>query len=119
MAGSALSIQGSIQSLAFGSITIGPLPVQNSGLVGEALNVTLGSGDNTIAIPTGCGFAVIVPPSANAVALKLRTNLNSGDGGLPISAANFTFYDWLGLSPTSLIINAASATSAPTYIAFG
>src|SRR5437879_5940494 len=107
MAGT-ITITGSAGSLGSGSKTIGPVTITGSATIGEILDVSLASGDNTIAIPLGATAVVIVPPASNAVALKLRSSLNSGDAGLPIHVTSPTVYAFPGTPPTTLIINAAS-----------
>jgi hypothetical protein len=117
MAGT-ITISGSSSSLSTGSKTIGPITITGSAAIGEILEVNLGSGDTTIAVPAGAVAVVIVPPAANAVALKLRTNLNSGDAGLPIHPTSPTVYAFPSTPPTSLILNAAGATTGLTELSF-
>ena len=86
--------------------------IVGSNIVGEVLTLNLASGDNTITIPPSAISVAIVPPNTNAQALKVRTNLNSGDAGLPISATDpWGPYCWRGLAPTSLIINAGGTVT--------
>ena len=42
------------------------------------------SGDNTFQVPTGATAVLICPPLALAASVKVRTNLNITDAGLPI-----------------------------------
>lgn len=86
--------------------------IVGTNVVGEALYVNLSSGDNTITIPPNAISVGIVPPNTNAQALKVRTSLDSGDAGLPISSTDpFGPYCWRGLSPTTLIINAGGTVT--------
>ena len=97
----------------------GTTTIVGTSVVGEELFVTLSAGDNTIAVPTGAITVSIVPPSTNAQALKVRTNANSGDAGLPISATDpFGPYCFRGVSPavTSIIINAGGTVSGVVVI---
>jgi hypothetical protein len=111
MAGT-FTIGGSSAGLLTGAKTVGPLTIVGAALVGQILDLTLASGDNTIAVPPGAIAVWIVPPLANAVALKVRTSLNSGDAGLPISASDpFGPWCWRGLAPASLIINAGGTVA--------
>lgn len=106
-----LTIGGMVAGLLSGGKTIGPLTMQGNQTVGEILDVSLKAGDNAIAIPEGATAVLIACPLTNGVQVKLRTNLNAGDAGLPLA---LTGYAVLAIAPgvTSLILNAASATSA-------
>jgi len=116
MSGS-LTIGGSATEPA-GERIIGPLQIQGNQVVGETLAVPLASGDNTFAIPAGAVLALIIPPQNNSVALKVRTNLNSGDAGLPISPTNPMPYPFPATAPASLIITASGVVTAPLSIVF-
>lgn len=86
--------------------------IVGANVVGEVLSLNLASGDNTITIPPSAISVGIVPPNTNAQTLKLRTNLNSADAGISISATDpFGPWCWRGLSPTSLIINAGGTVT--------
>jgi hypothetical protein len=109
MAGT-FTVGGSSAGLSTGAKTIGPLTIVGAAVVGEILDVALAAGDNTIAVPPGAVAVLIEPPSNNAVALKVRTNLDSGDAGLPIAPADpFGPWSFRGLAVTSIIVNAASS----------
>lgn len=111
MAGT-FTVSGASSGLATGSKTIGPLTITGTAVVGEVLDVNLSSGDNTLTIPPNAIAVWIVPPATNTQALKVRTSLNSGDAGLPISASDpFGPFCWRGLSPTTIIINAAGSVT--------
>ena len=85
-----------------------------SDAVGQVLGpVTLSSGDNTIAFPTGktTSAVIVIWPSGNAIAVGL------GAGGA-VHAAPTGWYPHIPRpTDTSLIINAASQL-AGVYIAF-
>lgn len=110
MAGS-LTIGGSSQGLLSGSKTIGPLTLEGNAIVGEILDVPLKAGDNTILVPEGATAVLVALPTANGVALKIRTNLNAGDAGLPISPVGYMVLT-IAAGVTSLIVNAAAPTAA-------
>ena len=112
---------GGDNGLPGGSRTFGPITIQGAVVIGEVLDLALGSGDNTITVPTGAVAVVIIPPTGNTTALKFRTSLNSGDGGLPLNAGQNTgyfTYQFPATAPTSIIINAGSAISAFTEVWF-
>ena len=97
----------------------GPLTINGSTTIGESLYVALSSGDNTFTVPTGAVAALIVPPTGNTTVLKVRTNANSADAGLPLYAGALPFvYPFPATAPTSLIINAASSVALGLTIAF-
>jgi len=118
MAGS-LTVTGTSTGEPAGSRTFGPITITNSQTVGESFSVALSSGDNAFAVPSGAVAALIIPPAGNSVVVKLRTNQNNSDTGLPIyPAALPTVYPFPTSAPTSLIVNAASATAAGFTVAF-
>jgi hypothetical protein len=96
-----------------GATRIGPITITGSQTVNEVLQVALKAGDNMVTLPEGATAVVIVLPVNNSVAVKLRTNLNASDGGLPVANVGPTV---LTFAPgtTSLILNAAGATSPLT-----
>ena len=106
MAGT-LTINGLAAGLVTGEKIIGPITDSGSAVVGQITDLTLSSGDNTVTVPTGATHVLIVVGSTNTVQLKLRTNLNSGDGGTPFGPTGFVKWP-LYTGTTSLIINAAS-----------
>lgn len=89
-------------------------------VVGEVLSLTLSSGDNTIAVPPGAISVQIIPPAINTQTLKVRTNANSGDAGLPIAAGDqWGPHSFRGVTPavTSIILN-AGGTIAGVQVTF-
>jgi hypothetical protein len=109
-----VTISGNSSSEPAGQRVLGPINIQGSIVVGDTVSQGLSSGDNTIAVPAGAVGVVIVPPSTGAVALKYRTSLNSGDGGLPI-APNLPFvHVFPSPIPVSIILNAGSSQTAFT-----
>lgn len=102
-----------------GQRVFGPLTISGATVIGETIAINLASGDNTFAVPAGAVAALIVPPANNAVTVKVRSSLNSGDAGLPINPGALPFvYAFPTVAPTSLIVNAASAISGAFTIAF-
>ena len=110
MAGN-LTIAGLAAGLLTGQEVIGPITDTGSATIGQITDLTLASGDNTLTVPTGATHVLIVLPPANVVQLKLRSNLNIGDAGMPIGPTGFVKLP-LYTGTTSLIINAASSTGA-------
>lgn len=106
------TVSGLAAGLGTGQKIIGPNTITGANLIGEIRDVALASGDNTITVPTGATAVWIVPSSTNTFALKVRTNLDNADTGLPISASDpFGPYSFRGLAVTSLIINAGGSVN--------
>lgn len=118
MAAGTLTITGMSASEAAGERVFGPLSIQGTQVIGETLVAPLAAGDNTFAVPANAVACLIVPPENNTVTLKIRTSLNSSDGGLPISPVNPVVYPFPALAPANLIITAGGVSSAPFTIAF-
>ena len=110
MAGT-MTIGGSAPGLLTGTKTIGPITDVGTAVVGTVTDVTLSSGDNTITVPSGATHVLIELPATNTVTLKVRSNLNSSDGGMPVGPTGFVKLP-LPAGTTSVIINAASTTGA-------
>lgn len=111
MAGT-VTVTGSDTGAPAGARTLGPLAITGTTALGATTVEGLSSGDNTIQIPAGAVGAVIIPPAGGTATLKLRSNLNNADGGLPISPTQPTVYVFPTTAPTSLIINASSTQAA-------
>ena len=110
MAGS-LTISGTAAGLLGGQNVIGPQTMTGTAVVGTRTDLTLSSGDNTITVPAGAVAIYIVLPATNTVTLKIRTNLNSTDGGMQIGLTGFVAFSFPS-GTTSVIINAASSAGA-------
>lgn len=118
MAGT-LTIAGLSAGENVGQRVLGPLSIVGSSAVGETLSVALTTGDNTLSVPSGAVACLIVPPTNNAVVLKVRTSLNSGDAGLPLNTGALPFvYPFPATPPTTLIVNAASSVASGFSVAF-
>jgi hypothetical protein len=106
MAGT-LTIGGLAAGLLTGQKVIGPVTMTGSAVIGTVTDLTLASGDNTIAVPAGATAVMIELPASSVVELKLRTNLNSSDAGTPFGPSGFVVLPVYS-GTTSLIVNAAS-----------
>lgn len=114
-----LTVSGISPNEPGGSRTFGPLTISGTQPVVETLGVPLASGDNTFNVPTGAVAVWIIPPVGNAIVVKLRSSLNSGDAGLPLAPATATGpYPFPVTPPTTIILNAASAITALYEIIF-
>jgi hypothetical protein len=110
MAGT-LTVSGLAAGLLSGEKVIGPLTMTGGATIGTIIDAALASGDNTIAIPAGAVACVVVLPASGTVTVKVRTNANSGDGGLPIGATGYVVFP-IASGVTSLIVNATGSTTA-------
>src|SRR5438270_3889467 len=118
MAGT-LTITGLSAGEPAGQRTFGPLTITGTTVEGETIVQPLISGDNTFAVPAGSVACLLIPPANSIVAVKVRTSLNSGDGGLPINPGSLPMvYPFPSPIPTTLIVNAASGTTGSFTIAF-
>jgi hypothetical protein len=107
-----LTTSGMAAGLLSGQKTIGPQTMVGINPVGTITDITLASGDNTIAVPAGAETAtavLIVFPTTNAAELKIRTNLNSADGGLPVGLLGYMVFP-LYAGTTAIVVNAAAAS---------
>jgi hypothetical protein len=80
-----MTLSGASQGLVSGGKTIGPATMTGTAAIGEIIDATLSSGDNTFQVPTGAVAIAFASMSTPTVTVKLRTNLNLSDAGLPIS----------------------------------
>ena len=112
--GGALTIQGVQTGIPEGSKTVS-LTV-TMGTVGTVTDVVLASGANTVTVPTGAAGCLIIPPSANTVALTLKGV--GADTGVAISPSAPCLLTFPATPPANFVINAASATSGSTEISF-
>jgi hypothetical protein len=116
MAGS-VTIQGLLTGTTSGTQYVGPFVlVPNAAGNYATTEVTLASGANTITVPSWAAFAIIIPPTANAVALTLKGV--TGDTGILIDLTSPSLLNFPATPPASFVITAASLTTAPTTIVF-
>jgi hypothetical protein len=121
MAASAtITLNGQITGIPDGSTrTFGPLTITSGAANWQTQAVVLGSGANTITVPTnpaptGC---LIVLPSGNAVVTTLKGV--SGDTGIAIGKTTALLLCWDSTAvPASFVLTSASAQSNPTQISF-
>lgn len=114
-----LTVSGASSGLTSGSKVIGPLTMTGSGQIGEIIDAALAIGDNTFAIPSGASAVLIAFVSSIAATVKIRTNLNSADGGLAIGPFNGAPWAVIPLvsGVTSVIVN-STATVAGVELSF-
>ena len=97
--------------LVSGEKLIGPVTTTGSNLIGQIDDATLVAGDNTFAVPSGAIKVAIFLNSAPSVTVKIRTNLNSTDGGLEIAPVSGT--PWFAMDlvtgVTSIILNSSGS----------
>jgi hypothetical protein len=108
-----LTIEGMAAGLVSGEKVIGPITTTGSSVVGSIIDATLSSGDNTFAVPVGATSVAIFLGQAPSATVKLRTNLNSTDGGLeiaPVAVTQWAKFD-LVTGTTSVILNASTTVT--------
>src|SRR5580704_3688221 len=93
-----------------GQIGIGPMTVTGTTALSESETLELASGDNTITVPKGAVSAALFFTTIEGPEVKLRTNLNLAEAGLPILGQRFAVIP-LTCATTSLILHAASTTT--------
>jgi hypothetical protein len=106
-----ITVTGMSAGLTSGYKVIGPITITGSNPVGEIIDATLASGDNTFTVPTGATAVLLALGSASAVTVKVRTNLNAGDAGLPVApfgGVGFMVFN-LVADVTSVILNASGS----------
>jgi hypothetical protein len=110
-----LTISGMAAGLPFGEEIIGPLTITGANVIDQVDGTTLNTGDNTFSAPTGSVAVLIVLGNGGVAAtVKARTNLNSGDAGLPLSPFSGIGYAVFPLSTTgvtSVILNASTSVA--------
>jgi hypothetical protein len=113
-----LTVTGLAAGLASGQKTIGPNTMTGTSVVGQISDVVLTTGDNTFVVPTGAVAVAVFVAVTNTSAIKIRTNLNSADAGLPINPAGPWVVFPLATGTTSVILNivAGGAGAELTFI---
>ena len=110
MAGS-LNASGSVSGMLTGSKDIGPVTMTGKAIIGEIYTLEPEAGkDNTIKVPKE-SVAVLIAFTfeSGSPEVKVRTNLNSADGGLPIPAQGWIAFP-LYTGVTSIILHPDTAT---------
>lgn len=115
MAGT-LTLTGMSAGLPSGSKTIGPVTITGSSAVGEVVDATLASGDNTFPLPSGYTFravAIFLGTGGVPATVKARTNLNASDEGLALSPCTGPNFAALPLpeGTTEVILNASAGVN--------
>jgi hypothetical protein len=106
MAGT-LTVSGLVAGLVSGEKVIGPETMVGATTIGQIDDVVLISDDNTVVVPSGAVAVVIVFPSSNAAACRLRSSGDASDAGLPVGPQGFAAFPVAGLS--SLILSASGS----------
>ena len=108
-----LTVSGMAAGLVSGEKLIGPVTTSGSNTIGQIDDATLAAGDNTFAVPSGAVAVAIFLSSAPSVTVKVRTNLNTGDGGLEIAPVSGTPWFKMDLvtGTTSIILNSSGSLS--------
>jgi hypothetical protein len=113
-ASASLTLSGTISGLPGGSETIS-LSLTNSSASGAATFTTLASGFNTINVPSGSLWVIIVPPSGNTTSLTLKGI--TGDTGIVLHPSQPSLIG-LAAAQTTIGITAGASMSSPTLFQF-
>ena len=96
-----LTVSGAVAGLTSGQVVIGPVTTTGNNIIGEVVITTLSTGDTTFAVPAGSVKVAIFLGTSATTTVTLRTNLNSGDAGVPIGPVTGT--PWTALDiPTGV-----------------
>jgi len=106
-----LTVSGMSAGLTSGYKVIGPITITGSNPVGGISDATLAVGDNTFPVPVGAAAVLVALGQASSVTVTVRTNLNSGDTGLPIGPFGGTQWAAFPLitGVTSVILHASGS----------
>lgn len=108
-----LTITGRSAGLPAGEIISGPVTMTGTSLVGALTSAPLAVGDNEFTVPVGAVAVAAFLGEAPAATVTVRTNLNTGDAGFPISpypGVGFASFP-LARGVTSLTLNASQTLS--------
>lgn len=115
-----LTIGGMSAGLPSGYKVIGPVTTSGNMAIGQITDASLTSGDNTFSVPSGATSVAIFLGTEPSATVKVRTNLNIGDAGLPVAplaeAISWMKFD-LVTGVTNVILN-SSASLTPVELTF-
>jgi hypothetical protein len=117
MAG-AITLGGEASGLLSGAKQIGPSTMSGNAIVGQITDLPLAPGDNTVIVPAEAGaVAIIFSLVYEAPEVRVRTNLDALDGGLPVPAQGWMAFPLLA-GVTSLVLFSAlnAGTAELTFI---
>lgn len=101
---STVTAQITVQGDGVGFIYTPPtMPVANPSSPGSIALEALTTGDNTIAVPPGASYMMVVPPVGSVVAKKLKGV--GGDTGFSIHASNPTLVALASPTPATVLLN--------------
>lgn len=117
-----LTLTGMAAGLPSGEQILGPATMTGVSVVSGLTGGTLSVGDNTFPTPPGStptAVAVFLGLGGSTATVKVRTNLNFSDGGLPVGP--FSSIGWaawpLPAGTTEVVLN-ASQTVTGVSVAF-
>jgi hypothetical protein len=110
----ALTLTGTITGLPGGSETVS-LTLNNSAASGQTQFVTLASGFQTVSVPAGAVWCIVVPPAGNTTSITLKGI--TGDTGVVLHPSQPSIIA-LGSSQTTIGITAGAGFSSPTEFLF-
>lgn len=116
-----IRIDGTITSEPSGSESVGPLYITSAAACYQKQVFTPASGANTVTLPTGTGVptptgCIIIPDTANAVALTLKGV--TGDTGIALSLTKPSILTFPASPPASFVLTAASNFATALTVLF-
>lgn len=116
-----LTVSGMAAGLPFGEEIIGPLTMVGASVIDWVNGTTLNSGDNTFTLPSGVtptAVLIVLGTAGVTATVKVRTNLNSGDAGLPVAPFSNIGYAVFPLPSgvTSVILNSSTGSVGPVSL---
>lgn len=110
MATAFLDLKGKLVGADSGEIDVSPSQLALSSATGQRTRLALTSGDTTVTLPTGTTAVLIVPPSSNTHALKIKGAADGASAGVLIHKTRWTMLS-VDSSLTSFLINSAGTVT--------
>jgi hypothetical protein len=120
-----LTLAAAVSGGPDGARSFGPFSVTTQAAVGDTLPVSLAVGANTVSLPTGTTWAIIVPPNATAPGTPnpnpgyggtLTLKGVTGDTGVPLSIKWWTVLTFDAATLPASFVVTASATGTLTVV---
>jgi hypothetical protein len=113
-ASASLAVAGTITGLPSGTATIA-LTLANATASGQELFTTLASGANSITVPSGTKWVIIVPPAGNSTTLTFKGV--TGDTGVVLHPTEPAIIS-LASSVSTFCLTASALMTSPTLFQF-
>lgn len=112
-----VQLRGFFSGLGIGSRSISPTDLTDTTSPAQVTQITLASGDNTIAVPSTADGCIIIFDSSSTTVKTLKGA--AGDTGIVLSKTKWNVITFDTTPPANIIINSGAAdTSKVTEITF-